>query len=115
MIGDSSDAAKQVVEALWRATLREAVEPAALVPHAHPDLRLQAFHPVNELQGLDNVARDFIAPLRQAFPDLLRRPYISIAGQHAGSTWVATTGDFIGSFMKDWLGIPACGRSVHVR
>ncbi|MCE2488596.1 MAG: ester cyclase [Anaerolineae bacterium] len=115
MIQDKRDGARQVVEDLWRAWLREALAAAALVPHSHPDLRLQAFHPVNGLQGLEAVTRDFCAPLRQAFPDLLRRPYISIAGQHAGATWVASSGDFIGSFMKDWLGIPASGRSVHIR
>ena len=83
--------------------------------HAHPDLRFLGFHPVNELDGPERVALDFLAPLLTAFPDLLRRPYICCAGQHNNATWVATTGDFVGSFIQDWLGIPASGRSVHMR
>ena len=105
--------AKDITAEFWRAILY--AEPRAAPELAHPDLRLRAFHPVNEVRGLEAVARDFIAPLRLAFPDLQRRPYISIAGEHKGATWVATTGDFIGSFMQDWLGIPACGHSVHLR
>ncbi len=83
--------------------------------HAHPDLRFLGFHPVNELDGPERVALDFLAPLLTAFPDLLRRSYICCAGQHNNATWVATTGDFVGSFIQDWLGIPASGRSVHMR
>ena len=108
-------AAKQVVQGLWRA-LQPGCDPvAALAAHAHPDLRFLGFHPVNELDGPERVALDFLAPLLTAFPDLLRRPYICCAGQHNNATWVATTGDFVGSFIQDWLGIPASGRSVHMR
>ncbi|MCY3718628.1 MAG: ester cyclase [Anaerolineaceae bacterium] len=112
---ESSRAAKTIVGDLWRALLRTQNVAAALESCAAADLRLQAFHPVNELRGLDAFARDFIAPLCRAFPDLQRRPYISIAGEHRGSTWVATTGDFMGSLMKEWLDIPPCGHSVHIR
>ncbi len=112
---DLSRADKTIVGDLWRALLREQDGAAALESCAAADLRLQAFHPVNEVQGLDALARDFAAPLCQAFPDLQRRPYISIAGEHKDATWVATTGDFIGSFVNDWLGIRACGHSIHVR
>ena len=108
-------AAKQVVQGLWRA-LQPGCDPVAvLAAHAHPDLRFLGFHPVNELAGPERVALDFLAPLLTAFPDLLRRPYICCAGQHNNATWVATTGDFVGSFIQDWLGIPASGRSVHMR
>lgn len=111
MSADEGAAAKQAVREFWETLLRERDPDVALCP----DLRLRAFHPVNEVHGPDAVARDFIAPLRRAFPDLLRRPYINIAGQQRDSTWVATTGDFIGSFMNDWLGIQARGGSVHLR
>ena len=115
MRADEGTSAKLVVRELWEALLRDRDPAAALTRRAHPDLRLQAFHPVNELRGADAVAQGFRAPLLRAFPDLTRRPYICIAGRHGESTWVASTGDFIGSFMDDWLGIPACGHSVHVR
>ena len=112
---DLSRAAKTIVGDLWRALLREQDVDAPLESCAAANLRLQAFHPVNEVQGVDALARDFAAPLCRAFPDLQRRPYICIAGQQRGSTWVASTGDFIGSFINEWLGIPASGGSVHVR
>lgn len=105
-----NNAAKLIVRETWEGLLR-----GSDLQHASPDLRLRAFHPVNELRGVDQVARLFVAPLRRAFPDLQRRAYICIAGQHGNATWVATTGDFIGSFMQDWLGIPAGGHSVHLR
>lgn len=115
MTSDEGAAAKQVVREFWHMLLRERKPAAALASRARRDLRLRAFHPVNELQGVDAVAQGFCAPLLRAFPDLLRRPYICIAGQHEESTWVATTGDFIGSFMQDWLDIPAGNSSVHIR
>ena len=115
MTADPSQAAKQVVHELWQALQRGHDPLTALPACAHPDLRLRAFHPVNELRGPEQVAQNFLGPLRSAFPDLLRRPYICIAGDHAGVTWVATTGDLIGSFVHDWLGIRASGRSAHIR
>ncbi len=113
MTPGASRAAKGIVQDLWQALLPAHNSQEALARQAQ--LRLQAFHPVNELKGADAIARNFIAPLRQAFPDLTRRPYICIAGQHRDATWVATTGDFIGSFMQDWLDIRAGGHSVHLR
>lgn len=110
---DEGRAAKAVVHNLWQALLPGA-GPVAALP-AHPDLRLRAFHPVNEIRGRERVTREFVTPLRHAFPDLLRRPYLCIAGVHGGARWVATTGDFIGSFQRDWLDIPASGGSVHIR
>ena len=74
MLADESQAAKETLRALWQALLQEGVVAAALDLYAAPDLRLQAFHPVNEVQGVDALARDFVAPLRLAFPDLQRRP-----------------------------------------
>ena len=115
MQADEGAAAKQVVREFWEMLLRGRDPAAALTSRAQRDLRLQAFHPVNELRGTEAVAQGFCAPLLRAFPDLLRRPTICIAGQHAGATWVGTTGDFIGSFMNDWLGIRAGGHSVHLR
>lgn len=115
MTSDEGAAAKLAVGAFWQTLLREREPAAALAARARPDLRLRAFHPVNEVRGADAIAQDFCAPLLRAFPDLLRRPTICIAGRHAGATWVATTGDFIGSFMQDWLEIPASEGSVRVR
>ena len=113
MQAEESRAAKRVTGALWEALLRG--DRAAAAALADPGLRLRAFEPVNEVRGLERITSEVMAPLRRAGADMLRRPYICIAGEHAGATWVATTGDLIGSFAGDWLGIPAGGRSARIR
>ena len=81
----------------------------------HPHVEWHGFHPLRHLNGAETLISQFWQPLLHALPDLHRRPYFFIAGQFEGGDWVASTGDFIGTFVHDWLGIPATGRSIHVR
>jgi predicted ester cyclase len=73
------------------------------------------FHPLRNLSGLEEVWSKFWEPLLTAIPDLIRRPYIFISGDFEGADWVCGTGDLIGTFIHEWLGIPASGSSVHFR
>ncbi|MDQ2780373.1 MAG: ester cyclase, partial [Pseudomonadota bacterium] len=77
------------------------------------------------------VMQDFVAPLQAAFPDLERRTDIYIGGHWqsppAGATgysppevagpgwWVSTTGHYVGTFMRNWLGIAATGEPATLR
>lgn len=81
----------------------------------HPDTVWHGFQPLRHLYGADHIQVEFWQPLLHAVPDLVRRPYIYIGGQFEGDDWVCGTGDFIGTFVHDWLGIPASGSSVHFR
>lgn len=104
---------------LWSFYQRGNAEPQRIPELAaallHTETRWHGFAPLGHLRGAKEVIARFWKPLISAIPDLQRRPYILIAGSFEGRDWVASTGDFIGSFVKDWLGIPASGSSVHFR
>lgn len=82
---------------------------------SHEAVHWHGPHPLRQLDGIDKFLDHFWYPLVQAMPDLQRRPYHFIGGQFEGGDWVSSTGDFIGTFTQDWLGIPATGTSVHFR
>ena len=93
---------------------------AQVLAHAlHRDVDWHGFQPLRHLNGAEEVAAKFWQPLHLAIPDLMRRPYFFIGGEFEGGDWVCGTGDFIGTFARDWkLGdilIPANGSSVHFR
>lgn len=79
------------------------------------DVIWHGFQPLRHLSSAAAVYSDFWRPLLDAMPDLIRRPYIFIGGEFDGNDWVCGTGEFIGSFVHDWLGIPASGKSVRFR
>lgn len=97
-----SDASPQSVPALARSL-------------NHEDVRWHGPHPLRRLDGVEALIERFWSPLLRAFPDLRRRPYLLLAGRFEEGDWVASTGDFIGTFARDWLAIPATGASVHFR
>ena len=81
----------------------------------HKEIMWYGPQPLGKFDNADELIAQVWAPLLQAIPDLQRRPYHFIAGEFEGKNWVSATGDFIGTFAKDWLGIPATGSSVHFR
>ncbi|MGD8818816.1 MAG: ester cyclase, partial [Anaerolineae bacterium] len=85
----------------------------------HPDVVWHGFQPLRHLHGPDEIWSRFWQPLLQAMPDLTRRPYVFIGGQFEGNDWVCGTGDFVGTFARDWrlerFAIPASGTTVHFR
>lgn len=93
---------------------------ACLAALAHPTLAWHGPHPIGGLHGLEAVSRRFWRPLKHAFPDLERRDDILIGGSDgltggADGEWVAATGHFVGSWQRDWLGLPATGRLAYLR
>jgi predicted ester cyclase len=85
----------------------------------HPDIIWHGFQPLRHLNGSAEIWSQFWQPLLHAIPDLTRRPYFFIGGRFEDGDWVCGTGDFIGTFARDWLfdkvAIPASGTSVHFR
>lgn len=80
-----------------------------------PDCRFFGPAPIGTLTGRRALFETVYEPLGLSFDALWRKPYLFLAGVFEGQTWVATTGDFVGIFARDWLGIPATGREVGLR
>lgn len=79
------------------------------------DVAWTGFHPFNELSGRAMVVDGWWRPLRAAFPDVRRETYILLGGSFEGKDWVSATGCFVGTFVADWVGIPATGKETVIR
>lgn len=79
------------------------------------DAVFHGFHPVNTLNGIDEAAASHYVPFCRSFPDWERRNDIFMASTFKGSTWISSTGYYLASFMKEYLGIPASGKIIHLR
>jgi hypothetical protein len=96
---------KRMVWELWQAidaNPKQAYE--FLKANCHHNVLFDGPHPINRLADPDGIAAGYWQPFYAAFPDLTRRPYIFMGGTNFdGTTWVASTGDFIGTFANEWL------------
>lgn len=124
MLSDGFDAGATPDERLRRevqqrlAFLAEAGEarlPLALDTLAAPDCEWRAAHPMNGMRGSAAAAARIWSPLFAAFPDLERRDAILVAGRYQGKTFIATSGHYCGTMKRDWLGIPATGKTGWLR
>lgn len=79
------------------------------------DLVLNVTHPFQEMKGLNSVVGDFWSPLVHSFPDLEIIPYILMGGEFEGQQCVTTTGNMIGTFQNDWLGVPSTKHPLWIR
>jgi predicted ester cyclase len=71
--------------------------------------------PIDDLDGVETVAEEYWKPLLESFPDLQQNDYTLFGGEYDGSEWVMTTGNLVGTFENDWLGIPATGHATWLR
>lgn len=81
----------------------------------HAGASINISHPINELGSLDALAEQFWQPLLHALPDLERRYDMLVGGMYRDAQWIGCWGHYAGSFVNDWLGIPASGGVVAVR
>ena len=88
---------------------------AALPGLLAQDLRFNASRPFRETQGIAAFVSEFWQPLHNAFPDLSDEPYILMGGEANGNECVSTAGNFIGTFEREWLGIPPSRQCVWLR
>lgn len=72
-------------------------------------------HPVNEVVGIDAVARQVWAPLREGFERLRRVDLMLTGGSFQGRDWISAMGHFHGEFVRPYLGIPPLGNWATVR
>lgn len=90
-----------------------------LAPHCAETYQWRGMHPFNEIHGLEAVATEFWAPLKQSFSRIQRRMDIFFAGQNEtdefSSIWVASMGHLMALFDQEWLGIPPTRKLVMLR
>ena len=81
----------------------------------HADAEWRGSHPFNAFAGTDATARGFWFPLMRAFPDLERRDDLFFGGRWKGSDFVAACGHFVGTFAREFAGIPPSGGAAFLR
>ncbi|MEM9952394.1 MAG: ester cyclase [Chloroflexota bacterium] len=108
----SIQANKQLVWQYWQTRIGDTFH---LSDFLADDVIWHGFEPLRHLTGVDAVYTGFWQPMQQAFPDILRRPYVFIGGAFERHDWVCGTGDLIGTFVNNLFGIPAIGTSVSFR
>jgi len=81
-----------------------------------PDAVLRLCHPFGEQTGPDAFMAQCLSPLARAMPDLERRELITLSGDTPeGQQWIACCGNYIGTFLSPFLGIPPTGHLAHMR
>ena len=78
------------------------------------DINWNGSQPFNQLLGIDALISKFWEPLLRAFPDIQRIPQILLGGLSRDEEWVSGYGYLTGTFVNDWLGIPATGRKTNI-
>lgn len=108
---------KSRVMAIMRALSEAPLEdlPAVARDGYARDVALHVTHPINELAGSAAGLQELWQPLRRALPDMERRDYFVAGGRYRDGHWVACMGDYLGSFERDLLGIPATRGAVCLR
>lgn len=108
--------AKELVWSYWQELNDAPRDTAGIVgSHVHRDVLWQGPRPLGDINGQRQLVATVLEPMLDAIPDLQRKPYIFLGGEFENRTWVAGMGDFVGTFRRDWLGIPATGKLVKMR
>jgi predicted ester cyclase len=84
-------------------------------PFIDEDISWQGPHPINLLKGVDELREHFWQPLFHSFPDIRKEPYIFFGGEYQDTQWITGTGHYRGTFLNDWLGIPATREETTIR
>lgn len=79
------------------------------------DIALNVTHPINEMRGIEAGLAHLWHPLRRALPDVERRDHFVAGGRYRDASWIGCMGHFMGTFERDWLGIPATRGVVCLR
>ena len=116
---------KEIVWDYWQKLNHVGLDnaPAAIRAAVHDDVHWNGSAPIDQLLGVENLIAGFWLPLLHAFPDIKIRPYVFMGGieggesewaSEAGSEWVSGCGYLTGTFINDWLGIPATGIKTNI-
>jgi len=83
--------------------------------HTHKDIQWHGPAPIDSLKGVDAVIENMWTPLFRSFSNLRRRCDIFMGGEYHGKKWVSSTGYFTGTFVQNWVGIPATQKEIFVQ
>lgn len=81
----------------------------------NPESKLYVTKPFEDMDGLGSAMNHFWNPLLHSFPDLEIQPYILLADSYENRDYVSCSGNMIGTFVKNWLGIPAHQQASWLR
>ena len=125
MSSQLNEANKAAVWDLWQ-RLNHATQdqiPELLRAALREDVNWNVSAPIDQITGVEAVIADFWLPLLQSFPDLKRAPYVFMGGIDersalyatiGGEEWVSGCGYLTGTFVNDWLGIPASHKKTNI-
>ena len=107
---------KHIVWDFWQRMNHATPEqiPGLIKAKFHRDVDWNGPHPINQILGVDALIADFWTPLLRSFPDLKRDVDILMGGAYEEEDWVSGTGYLTGTFVHDWLGIPATGKETNI-
>ena len=116
---------KEIVWDFWQKLNHVGVDnvPDAIKAAVHVEVDWNASAPIDQIVGAEGLISDFWLPLLNSFPDLQRTPYIFMGGidngssfyaTEAGIEWVSGCGYLSGTFVQDWLDIPATGKKTNI-
>ncbi len=80
----------------------------------HEEIDWNGSQPFNQILGIDHLIVKFWEPLNHAFPDIKTDPLILLGGTFNDEEWVSGYGYLTGTFVNDWLGIPATGKKTNI-
>ena len=81
----------------------------------HEEAVINVVAPINQIKGIKGLIEHFFSPMLSAFPDLYRRTDILFGGIFCEEEWITGSGHFVGTFAKDWMGIPANKKLTYLR
>ncbi|MCE7983559.1 MAG: polyketide cyclase [Caldilinea sp. CFX5] len=122
-----TQANKELVWDFWQqlATANSGTVGDVVTRYHAPQIDWIGCHPFNALTTVDALVARYYQPLLHAFPELKRECYIFFGGNFQSARpednancfgeWVCASGDFVGAFAHDWLGIPATGTEMRIR
>jgi len=79
------------------------------------EAKINVVAPFNEIIGGKKLLEKLFNPMLYAFPNLYRRTDILFGGIFNEEEWVTGSGHFVGTFAKDWMGIPANNQLTFLR
>ena len=79
------------------------------------NVKVNCFHPINEIMGIEKFKDKYWVPLFESFPDLERRDQILIGGTFRDKVQVASISTLSGIFKKSWLGIKPNNKMINLR
>ena len=116
---------KEIVWDYWQKLNHVGVDnlPNAIRAAVHDDVDWNASAPIDQIVGVDGLISGFWLPFSHSFPDLKFAPDVfmggiesgdSVYGTDQGTEWVSGCGYLTGTFVNDWLGIPATGKKTNI-